>query len=293
MSKQVTASNAFIRTALKPKMIGLLVLFLALAAICGRLGVWQLDRAYERANLSAQHLQSESENQTPQFIGEVLAPQSGFPGDLVGKEVVVTGRFIPGNDLLLPGRLVEGKEAVLVLSALEVEDDGVGGQSWADLSGAPVLPVVRGWIPPSAVSSAGKISDQWATTITPVDASVTVTGWLQASEAKGVEKLAPGLTDSVSSAHLANLWGGPIYGGYLVAQEMSPQDSAELSPLPRPTIEGGDGVNLQNFFYALQWWVFGLFAFALWARLVRDEVRRSSTELSSNPFDKVDAAHRE
>ena len=71
---------------------------------------------------------------------------------------------------------------------------------------------------------------------------------------------------------------------------MSPQDSADLSPLPRPTIEGGDGVNAQNFFYALQWWVFGLFAVALWARLVRDESRRGSNTPSSNPFDKVDAA---
>lgn len=293
MSKQVTAPSPFVRTALKPKMIGLLVLFLALAAICGRLGVWQLDRAYERANLSEQHLQTESESQTTQFIGEVLAPQSGFSGDLVGKEVLVTGHFEPDNDLLLPGRLVDGQEAVLVLSALRVQDDGVNGQTWADLSGAPVLPVVRGWIPPSAVSNSGEISAQWAAAINPNDTSVTITGWLQASEAKGVEKLSPGLTDSVSSAHLANSWGGPIYGGYLVAQQMSPQDNDDLAMLPRPTIEGGDGVNLQNFFYALQWWVFGLFAVALWARLVRDEARRGSNAPSTNPFDKVDAAHQE
>nr|BFF18892.1 hypothetical protein GCM10025730_24130 [Promicromonospora thailandica] len=42
--------------------------------------------------------------------------------------------------------------------------------------------------------------------------------------------------------------------------------------LPRPTIDGGTGANLQNIFYALQWWVFGGFAVLLWVRLVRDEM---------------------
>lgn len=271
-------------------MIGLLVLFLAMAAVCGRLGVWQLDRAYERANLAKEHQAAEAANQAPEVIGKVLAPQAGFWGDLVGKEVTVTGAFEPGKDLLIPGRLVEGKEAVLVLSSLRVSDDGIGGESWADLSGAPVLPVVRGWIPPEAVSADMQIDPAWAQIISPGEQTVTLTGWLQASEAKGVQDFGPGLSDSLSAADLANRWGGPIYGGYLVAKNMDPQDTQEITGLPRPTIEGGDGVNMQNFFYALQWWVFGIFAVALWARLVRDASKQATLSEPVNPFDRVDAA---
>lgn len=287
---QTSSKPSFFRTAVQPKMIGLLVLFMAMAAVCGRLGVWQLDRAYERANLTKEHEIAEAASQKAVPLGSVLSPQTTFPGDLVSKEVQVTGVFEPGLDLLIPGRLVNEAPAVLVLSALRVQDDGTGGKSWEALSGAPVLPVIRGAIPATAINDQGQIDPAWADKIVPTSQPVEITGWLQASEAKGVQDFGPGQTDSISSAHLANTWGGPIYGGYLVAKQMSPTDSADISGMPRPTIEGGDGVNMQNFFYALQWWVFGLFAFALWVRLVRDNARKASTEHPVNPFDKVDAA---
>lgn len=290
MAIKTSSNTSFLRTAVQPKMIGLLVLFMAMAAVCGRLGVWQLDRAYERANLTKQHEIAEATNLDSVPLGEVLAPQTTFPGDLVSKEVKVTGTFEPGTELLLPGRLVNNEPAVLVLSALRVQEDGTGGKSWEDLSGPPILPVLRGAVPVSAIDAQGQIDPVWAAKIVPASGPVEITGWLQASEAKGVQDFGPGQTDSISSAHLANVWGGPIYGGYLVAKEMTPSDTADISGLPRPTIEGGDGVNMQNFFYALQWWVFGLFAFALWVRLVRDNARRTSTEHPVNPFDKVDAA---
>jgi hypothetical protein len=170
-------------------MIGLLVVFLVAAAVCARLGVWQLDRAQQRAELAAQQEAAEVAAEGPEGLGVLLPPQSTFPGELVGR------------------------------------------QAWVE----------------------------------------------------GEEVLPDGQTDSISTGSLVNAWGGPMYSGYLVLISSDPPqaspDDGGPALLPRPTIEGGTGLNLQNLFYALQWWVFGGFAVLLWLRLVRDEaagVRRGS-----------------
>jgi cytochrome oxidase assembly protein ShyY1 len=253
-------------------MLGILVLLLLAAAVCARLGVWQLDRAYERANLAAQQEAAEAAAAGPAGLGEVLAPQSEFPGELVGREVWVTGTYEPEGQQFVTGRALDGRTGYLVLTPLRVSDDGTGGASWEGLSGAPVLPVVRGWV----------ASPEDAPGLAVPDGEVRVTGWLQASEstadapAPPANPGGPRLTDSIATGALVNTWGGPIYSGYLVLTASEPAQVAPAdggpAPLPRPVVEGGDGVNLQNLFYALQWWVFGLFAFALWVRLVRDEM---------------------
>ncbi|MCA5892596.1 SURF1 family protein [Isoptericola sp. NEAU-Y5] len=259
--------------AVQPRMIGILLVFLLAAAVCARLGVWQLDRAYQRAELAAQQEAAEALAQGPAALGELLRPQESFPGELVGREVWATGTYEAADQLLVAGRSLDGRQGYLVLTPLRVVDDGTGGASWADLSGAPVLPVVRGWVP--TPSAAGEVLDV-------PGGEVRVSGWLQASESvqEGVEPLpdnldGPPLVDSIATGALVNTWGGPTYTGYVVLTGSDPAQVAAAGggpePLPRPVIEGSEGVNLQNLFYALQWWVFGLFAVLLWVRLVRDE----------------------
>ncbi len=250
-------------------MIGLLLLFLAAAAVCGRLGMWQLDRAHQRAEQAANQAAAEelaAENSVgPKGLGEVLPPQSTFPGELVGHRVWVEGRYQASGQLLVTQRVLDGRSGYLVLTPLRVSDDGTDGKSWAGLSGAPVVPVVRGW-----VASPGE-----ARALAVPEGEVRVTGYLQASEAAGQGGLPAGQTDSISTGALVNEWGGPSYSGYLVLTSAEPAalPAAEGGPalLPRPQLEGGTGVNVQNAFYAVQWWLFGGFAVALWARIVRDE----------------------
>lgn len=257
--------SAYLRTAFAPRMLLMLVLFLAAATVCARLGVWQIDRAQERGAMSAKHEAEEAALERPTELGEVLAPQTGFPGALVGKQVRVTGEFEPTGQLFVEGRVHDGELGYLVLTPMRVTDDGTAGASWADLSGAPVLPVIRGW-----VAEPGDFE--------PPSGDVEVTGYLQASEAVALGMVDQNVTDSISSGALANRWGGPIYSGYLVQSASNPAGDPAVLVLPRPTIEGGTGLNLQNLFYAIQWWVFGGFAVALWIRLVRDETRGGSAD---------------
>lgn len=256
--------RGFIQVARQPRMIGLLLVLLLAAFVCGRLGAWQLDRAYERAQLAAQQEAAEAVAEGPEWLGSLLAPQESFPGELVGREARVAGRFEPSGELLVPGRVLDGNVGYLVLAPFRVSDDGTAGQSWSGLSGAPVLAVVQGWVESPADAKA----------LTRPVGEVTLTGWLQAGEAtSGSAAVVDGQTDQIALSALVNEWGGPIYSGYLVATEGpgSPENGG-VAALPRPTIEGGTDANIQNLFYALQWWVFGGFAMFLWIRLVRDEM---------------------
>ncbi|WP_125773704.1 SURF1 family protein [Antribacter gilvus] len=255
--------RTFWEVARQPRMVGILLLLLLAAAVCGRLGVWQLDRAYERAELADRQAAAEAVAEGPAWLGDVLAPQESFPGDLVSRQVQVAGEYEADGQRLVAGRVLDGREGYLVLTPLRVADDGTGGDSWAGLSGAPVVAVVRGWVasPDDASEAPG--------------GEVHVTGWLQAGEAVsgGGLELPDGQVDRVALGALVQEWGGPVYTGYVVLSDATPSP-AEDGPalLPRPTLDGGSGVNLQNAFYALQWWVFGAFAVALWVRMVRDDM---------------------
>lgn len=268
--------------ARRPRMLGLLALFLALAAVFGSLGAWQLDRAYARGAASqAKHLAAQEAHESaqgPAGLGTVLPPQSTFTNAMVARLVHVTGTYEPAGQLLVPLRQLGGRTGYLVLTPLRVTDDGTGGASWAGLSGPPVVPVVRGWVASPADAPA-------ATTGT-----VDVTGWLQASEATNDATLPPGQIDSVSSAALANRWGGPIYGGYVVLSSSQPAADPAVALLPRPQAEGSGSVNLQSLSYAFQWWLFAGFAFFVWWRVVRDQRDHENAALAAADEQDADGA---
>ena len=255
--------RSFWQVARSGRMIGLLLAFLAAAAVCGALGAWQLDRAHERAQLASAQEKAEREAGGPQPLSTVLLPQEAFSGNAVGSAVIVSGTYEPDDQRYVPNRTVDGRAGYLVLTAMRVSDDGSAGASWAGLSGAPLLPVVRGW--------AATLEE--ARAATPPSGTVSLTGYVQASEAAGSDPGADGTIEMISSAQLLSVWGGPIYGGYAVVATSDPAQAGGLTLLPRPTIEGGDGLNIQNLFYAIEWWIFAGFAVALWLRMVRDESR--------------------
>jgi len=232
-------------------MLVLLVLLLAAAAVCARLGVWQLDRAELHGQQDDRPAAAE---QTPTPLAEVLPPQTSFTADLVGRLVTVTGTYEADGQLLVADRALDGRTGAIVLAPLRV----VGGAG----DGA-VLPVARGWVPGDAAAAR-------ADAPAPPDGEVTVTGYLQASEAAGALDPDAGTAQGISSAQLVNVWGGPIWSGYLVLQDSSAGADDALPRLPAPEA-GGGGLDLRNLGYALQWWIFGLFAVGLWIRLVRDE----------------------
>ncbi len=240
-----------LRAAVRPRMLLLLVLLLAAAALCARLGAWQLDRAQVHGAAAAERLTAQLVAAPPVPLDDVLAPQTTFTGDLVGRKVSVTGTYDAAGQLLVTGRAHDGTTGLLVLTPLTTTDGAV-------------LPVARGWVPTAADADA------------PPAGPVEVTGYLQASEQAGTG-VVDGRTDAISSAELLNSWGGPIYTGYLVVAASDPAQASAVALLDPPT-KPGAGLNIQNLAYAAQWWIFGAFAVLLWLRLVRDEARGAGPE---------------
>lgn len=247
-------AGALARAAVRPRLVVALLVLLAAAGVCGRLGVWQLDRAHARSQVALEQQRAAEASTPPVSLADLLAPQTRFDGSLVGRRVSARGSYSADQQYLVSGRSLDGRSGYLVLTPLRVRPDAGGPPG-----GWPVLPVVRGWIAgPDGVD------------LGPPSGEVALTGYLQASEAAGSTDPVARTTDAISSGELANIWGGPIYTGYLVATTSAPAQAAGLTWLPQPAPPGGAGLNVQNLAYALQWWIFAGFALALWFRMVRD-----------------------
>lgn len=275
-----------------PRMLGVLALLLLVAVVFAGLGAWQLDRAQVRGERSAAAELAAQRAVPPVALGDVLAPQTAFPGDLVGRKVVVTGRYEAGEQLLVRGRAL-GRAAA---GAGEAGDAGVSGDA-GDAVGSLVLtpvrvadtgallPVVRGWASDDAAGGArtgGSVPGAAA-------GLVELVGYLQVGEAASrADDLPAGETDAISPAELANRWDAPLYTGYLVLAEADPG----LQTLPPPTRTGA-GLDPQNLGYALQWWLFAVFALGVWLRMVRDDARARTIEAAAAGGDQAPGARTE
>ena len=184
----------------------------------------------------------------------MLAPQTTFTGDLVGRKVAVTGTYDADGQLLVTGRAHDGTTGLLVLTPLTHD------------ATAPCSRSSAGWVATPADADA------------PPAGTVDVTGYLQASEQAGTG-VADGQTDAISSAELLNSWGGPIYTGYLVRRVVGP-GAGRLRRAARPADQARR--RAQHPEPRLRRPVVDLRRVrgAAWLRLVRDEARGSGRRVS-------------
>jgi cytochrome oxidase assembly protein ShyY1 len=270
------------RSAISPRMIGLLALLLAAAVVCVQLSAWQLDRAALRGadRVVAEHAATLAAPPVP--LEDVLRAQSSFSSEQYAVGVTATGEWEPENQVLLPDRGVDGEDAVLVVAAFRIT---AGPDSGA------LLPVLRGWIPSADVDLTGDravVADEEVYDLP--SGEVEVTGHLANAEQHHAGEVAlPGTANSISPSHLASQWGGPSFSAYLVedtydGSEWTHADGV-LTHASDPEIKVETGLNVQNLFYAVEWLVFGGFALWLWWRLVRDDAldRRDAALLTSPP----------
>lgn len=245
------------KAATSPRMIGVFLLLVIGAVVCVRLGAWQVDRALASAEQQAAIEQAAREEAPPVPLEAVVAPQTSITQGMVGTRVETTGVWEPELTYWVPDRMLDGLQGYLLVTALR--ESGTEA----------LLPVVRGWVPVRDDSylevPAGEVS---------------ILGFLDASEAAAA---APGggEIEAVSTGTIVNVWGGPIYSGYVILIESDPaaggpgsgpagiEPIAAMAPPVMPSAE----LNVRNLVYAAEWFVFGGFALVLWARMVRDEVR--------------------
>lgn len=250
-----------LRMMLRPRWVLALVAALAIAAGFALLGQWQVERAVEQAVVK----ERPTEDVRP--LGEVVSPDGPTEQAATGQRVSLTGTVVPGDTVLIEGRLNDGVHGWWVVAHLEVTDAAPAG-----------LPVALGWT--ADEQRAREVAARVDTDAAAGDAELEVVGRFLPSEAPIApdDDADPNSMQTVALAHLVNVWTDyddrPVYFGYVTLTE--PVDGLEAISSPPPSQEVE--LNWLNIFYAVEWVVFAGFAVFLWYRLVRDAVEREREE---------------
>jgi len=226
-------SNDFWSRARTPASILALLSLIAVCVLFFFLGKWQWDRTQDI--LDAERAASMAA--VP--IGQIVQPMN--PEDY-GRTVTATGSYREVDQVRIGSRLsTDSVPGDWIVSALEIESGGS-------------IAVVRGWVP------------QGQTFATPGEI-ISIEGILQPSDTFYQGPLDPsGEVLTIDSEQLSAVWNTTLFDGYIVMQSQSPMGVNSPESVP-PTISTADvAFPLQNFFYAIQWWVFSLFAVTIYIR---------------------------
>lgn len=247
-----------LRTALKPRWLGLFAVLVLVVLAFTRLGLWQLSVAQNEARRTAA---ADAAQRPAVPIADAVAPHAPFPAGGAGRRVLATGTYAADSQFLVAPRRLDGVQGYWVVAPLRVQATGA------------TLAVVRGFTrDPAGVPD-------------PPPGVVTLTGALapgespaeQPGQAAGASLPVRGALDL---AEVVNEWPGDLYNAFAFAvSERSggpagPETAGDgLTRVPPPPI-GETGLSWRNAAYALQWWIFAAFAAYMWFRMVRDDHER-------------------
>jgi len=241
-----------LRTAVKPRWLGLFAVVLVVMVSFTMLGLWQLSVARDRGR-------AEQVGSVPTLpvadVAAVLFTHAPFPPYADGRRITATGRYDGSGQVLVTPRLLRGKRGYWVVTPLVVRSTGAR------------LAVVRGFVTDPAKAVAPDVT-----------ADVTVSGVLSPGESQGASGGGAALPDgqmaSLDLSMLVNRWPGTLYNAFVFATAEVPDVTSAASPaverVPPPAMASG-GLSWRNTAYAFQWWAFALFAAYMWWRMVRDD----------------------
>lgn len=242
-----------LRLALTPRWLVAALGVLVVVAVCVVAGRWQWERTQEI--LAAERASASMPVPMEQLVS---SDSSQVPGESIGRRVTLGGTYDAAYQAIVPNRLHDGRAGVWVVTGLRLADGSVaavlrGSLASADDPGAQV--------PPG-----------------PVD----VGGVLQADESFYADaQAAGGQVAAIDHARLGQLWGADVLPGFVTLVEQDPATDQAPTPVD-PAVQAGDvPLPLQNFFYALEWWVFAAFAIAVYVRWLWLESRRSSSAVAA------------
>ncbi len=234
-----------LRQWLRPRLLGLHLFAVVAVIFCVLMGLWQLG-IYD----SRQTDERADRQVVPRVeLAEVWGPDDPFEARLNQRPVTATGEFAPDADQFW---------------VTDRDRGGVRG-AWlvAPLLTGPrdALLVVRGWAPAPG-DAPGLPAGQ-----------VSVQGVLQPGDGQG----APWDPDrreigAVRIPALSNELPYDLYSGYAISTDRDLSGGLVLASPPEQGVSWTIG--LRNLAYALQWWVFGLFALFMWWRMAGESVAK-------------------
>lgn len=217
------------------------------------LGFWQLGRAAQKQSLQTAIA---SAGAMPAISAPELLAVSP-PAAAIHRPVVLQGRWLPGTQLFLDNRPMNGRTGFIVLSALRLEG-----------SSAAVL-VQRGWVPRD-FQDRSRLPE-----VPPPEGEVRVQGRLAPPPSRLFELGAGSdgpIRQNVDLSQLAGEWRVPLLGGVSVLQT---DDDASGLIRDWPRFVGDQHKHLA---YAAQWFAMSAIAAGLylWFQILLPRLKRRS-----------------
>lgn len=228
-------ANELLRLAFTPKWLmraGLGVLIIIGFTFLGR---WQWERSQDVL------AQEQAALAQPVAVDSLNPIGSDITSETVGRSVTAQGMYVGDQQRFVLHRESAGKAGVWVVTPLRLSD---GSR----------IAVMRGWLP--SATSPGVVAPT---------GPITLQGTLQADES--FYKGAAGSGNTVPAISQDTLKLGPTARwGYIRLTSQQPEFQPAPIPVPVPPAQGQAPFPLQNFFYAIQWWVFALFVVGAYLR---------------------------
>jgi len=209
------------------------------------LGHWQWERtqdvlAAERAGL-AQQVAVDDLNP----LGQPIVSET------VGRAVSAHGSYVADQQRFVIHRSLNGQSGVWVVTPLRLSDGSV-------------IAVMHGWLPSEQSPGVNAPSGE-----------VDITGVLQADES--FYKGSPPDGSNVAAISQQSLQLGKLArDGYIRLSTQSPMDSPAPIAVPVVAQQGSAPFPFQNFFYAIQWWIFSFFVVGVYLRWLWLDANESS-----------------
>lgn len=235
-----------------PRWLGLLAAVLVVGLTCMELGSWQW-RRYADRQASNESIQANlASPEVP--VDQVMTTTRGVAESVEWTRVEATGRYDDAHEVIVLYRTRDGAPGVDVVLPL------------VTASGTALL-VDRGWI---ATTANGNSRPEVPP---PPPGEVTITGWVRRNAADDPQQVTPsdGYVRAISSDGIASTLPYDVYDGFVDLQEEQPTVSPAPAVADPPDLGSGP-----SFFYGLQWYFFGLLAFAFWLYFAWAEYRQKS-----------------
>jgi cytochrome oxidase assembly protein ShyY1 len=242
-----------LRRLLTPRWVAFLAGLLVVVAACVLLGMWQLGVARDHGREDAVSAAAQL-GRAP--LSQVTAPHRPFAPELSNRRVSVTGTYDASRSFLVVDRRLGARSGSWVVTPLD--------------TGSGTVAVLRGFVPGTPASAPA-----------PPAGPVTVLGTLGPGESPRTgDPLQGRQRRSIDLAALVNEWPGDLYNAVVFASaEHAGTDASDasgttvtapgLTRVPPPTLDAP--LNLRNAAYAVQWWVFGVFAIWMAWKMFRAE----------------------
>lgn len=232
-----------------------LVAAIAFAALCARLGVWQLDRARAKLDLRAR---MEARRDAPALDGGQLASTPGDAARQYDRHARLTGQWVPAATVFLDNRQMHGMPGFYVVTPLRL-----AGRAQA-------VAVQRGWTPRNA-------QDRTALPAVPTPAGDVVVEGTIAPPPSRLYAFGPDASGPIRQNLQLDAYAREARVP-LLPLSLRQLDSASSRgdglrrDWPAPAVDVG-----MHYGYAAQWFAFALLSLGLyaWFRIVRPRLRRA------------------